>query len=131
MPAAARSKPAPQDSSRRLPLRAAAAPSAASAEPERGFWTRSTVWLAIAGSLLLWLAFPPCGLWPLAWIAPLPWLVLAQKPVLAGRRPYLGIWLAGFLFWLLILQGIRLAHPALIGGWIALSFYLAFYLPIF
>jgi apolipoprotein N-acyltransferase len=30
-----------------------------------------------------------------------------------------------------MLQGIRLAHPALYGGWIALSWYLAFYLPAF
>ncbi|MDX1944075.1 MAG: apolipoprotein N-acyltransferase [Pirellulaceae bacterium] len=90
-----------------------------------------TLGLALAGSLLLWASFPPLGLWPLAWIAPLPWLVLVQLPALPGRRPYVSIWLAGLLFWLLILQGIRLAHPLLIGGWIALSLYLSFYVPIF
>src|SRR5690606_15763615 len=36
-----------------------------------------------------------------------------------------------FAFWLAMLQGIRLAHPALYAGWIALSWYLAFYLPVF
>ncbi len=96
-----------------------------------GFWQSSTLWLALAGSLLLWAAFPPLNLWPLAWIAPLPWLWLISLPELPGRRPYLAIWLAGFVHWLALLQGIRLAHPALYGGWFALSWYLAFYLPVF
>jgi apolipoprotein N-acyltransferase len=50
---------------------------------------------------------------------------------LPGRRPYLAIWLAGFAHWLVMLVGISLAHTALIAGWIALSWYVAFYLPVF
>ncbi len=41
------------------------------------------------------------------------------------------IWLAGTLHWLVMLQGIRLAHPALYLGWVALSAYLGVYLPTF
>jgi apolipoprotein N-acyltransferase len=47
------------------------------------------------------------------------------------RRPYLGIWIAGFVFWLLAVHWLRLPHPATSIGWVALSFYLAFYLPAF
>lgn len=41
------------------------------------------------------------------------------------------IWLASSVFWLAMLQGIRLAHPLLYLGWFALSLYLAVYLPLF
>ena len=83
------------------------------------------------GGVLLWAAFPPLNLPWLAWLAPLPWLWLARLPALPGRRPYL-VALAGRLRALgLMLQGIRLAHPALYGGWIALSAYLGVYLPVF
>src|SRR5687767_6209358 len=105
-----------------------AAPAPASADR---FWLGRALWLALAGSLLLWAAFPPLDLWPLAWLAPLPWLWLILQPQLPGKRPYLAIWLAGLVHWLIMLQGIRLAHEALYGGWFALSWYLAFYLPVF
>src|SRR5262245_22554116 len=102
-------------------------------EPARAapMWRSSTLWLALAGALLLWLSFPPLDWWPLAWIAPLPWLWLIRQPELVGRRPYAAIWLAGFAHWLLMLVGISMAHKALIAGWIALAWYLAFYVPIF
>jgi apolipoprotein N-acyltransferase len=87
--------------------------------------------LGLTGSLLLWAAFPPLNLPLLAWLAPLPWLYLIQQPVLSGRRPYIFLWLAGTIHWLLMLDGIRLAHPALYAGWLALSAYLGVYLPVF
>jgi apolipoprotein N-acyltransferase len=96
-----------------------------------GGWGGSTLLWAMSGALLLFAAFPPLNLWPLAWLAPVPWIVLIRLPKLPGKRPYLAIWGAGFLFWLLMLQGIRLAHPALYAGWLALAWYLAFYLPVF
>lgn len=85
----------------------------------------------MVGGLLLWAAFPPLGCWPLAWIAPVFWLMLVDRPVLPGRRPYLVLWIAGLVHWLLLLQGIRLAHWATYFGWVALSMYLAVYLPLF
>lgn len=90
-----------------------------------------TWFLACASSLLLWAAFPPFDLWPLAWLAPVPWLLLIGREKLSGKRPYLQIAAAGMLHWLLMLQGVRLAHPALYGGWVALSAYLAMYLVLF
>lgn len=86
---------------------------------------------AFAGSLLLWAAFPPLDLWPLGWLAPIPWLVLIRQEKLRGWKPYLQITFAGMLHWLLMLQGVRLAHPALYGGWVALAAYLAMYLVLF
>lgn len=110
-----------------VPLKKPAASAAAPAMP----WYQQPFWLALASSLLLWASFPPLNLWPLAWIAPLPWLALVRLEKLRGWKPYLQIWLAGFVHWLLMLQGIRLAHPALYGGWLALSAYLAVYLVLF
>lgn len=98
--------------------------------PPPHFAARTWV-LALAGSLLLWASFPPLNLWPLAWLAPLPWLILIRQEKLLGKRPYLQITAAGFVHWLLMLQGVRLAHPALYGGWVALSLYLAMYIVLF
>ena len=109
------------------PLKKTAASSVAPPIP----WHQQPFWLALASSLLLWASFPPLNLWPLAWVAPLPWLALVRQEKLRGWRPYFQIWLAGFVHWLLMLQGIRLAHPALYGGWLALSAYIAVYLVLF
>jgi apolipoprotein N-acyltransferase len=112
-------------------LQRAPKPTAKLAGDPARFWRAPTLWLALAGGLALWAAFPPLNLWPLAWLAPLPWLSLILLPELPGKRPYLAIWLAGLVYWLLMLQGIRLAHWALYAGWFALAWYLAFYLPVF
>jgi apolipoprotein N-acyltransferase len=114
------------------PQQSATATNTIDSAPHGGprFFSR-TLCLGVAGSLLLWAAFPPLNLPFLAWIAPVPWLWLARTPRLIGRWPYFALWLAGCVHWLLMLEGIRLAHPALYAGWIALSFYLACYLPIF
>ncbi|MEN6405184.1 MAG: apolipoprotein N-acyltransferase [Thermoguttaceae bacterium] len=87
--------------------------------------------MSFLGALLLWLSFPPMDVWPLAWFAPIPWVWLIRRSTLDGRRPYRVLWLAGFAFWLGALHWLRLPHPATSLGWIALSFYFAFYLPLF
>ncbi len=94
-------------------------------------WWCSTTVLALAGSFLLWAAFPPIGISSLAWLAPLPWLVLVSRERFSTRRPYLVLWLASLVHWLAMLQGIRLAHWLNHFGWLALSAYLAIYLPLF
>jgi apolipoprotein N-acyltransferase len=94
-------------------------------------WYRSTLAIALAGSLLFWAALPPLAQGWLGWIAPVPWLWLVREERLSGRRPYGAIWLAAFAFWLATLHWLRLPHPALYLGWLALSAYLAFYLPAF
>lgn len=49
----------------------------------------------------------------------------------SGRNPFRQIWIVSFLFWLVTLHWLRYPHPLVTIGWIALSFYLAFYLPVF
>ncbi len=92
---------------------------------------RSTFGQAMAGAIVLWAALPPLDLWPLGWIAPLWWLLLIRRSELAGRRPYGWLWLAGFAFWMAALHWLRLPYWATGLGWVALSAYLAFYLPAF
>jgi apolipoprotein N-acyltransferase len=94
-------------------------------------WWRSTLAIALAGSLLMWAALPPLSLGWLGWIAPIPWLLLVREDQLPGRRAYRALWLAGFVFWLMAIHWLRLPHPATSLGWIALSAYLACYLPVF
>lgn len=92
---------------------------------------RVSLGLSLLGGIILWAAFPPLNWWPLAWAAPLPWLYLILRPQPMTRWAYFGIWLGSCVHWLLMLQGIRLAHLLLYGGWIALAVYLAIYLPLF
>ncbi len=96
-------------------------------------WYRSTLALAGLSAGLLWAALPPLGnwLWPLAWVAPVGWVLLVRCEPMPGRRPYAVLWLVGFLFWLAALHWLRLPHPATSLGWVALSFYFSFYLPVF
>ncbi|MFO0902124.1 MAG: apolipoprotein N-acyltransferase [Pirellulales bacterium] len=90
------------------------------------------VWMGgLASGLMLWLALPPCGWAWLGWFAPLPWIGLVARETLPGKRPYWAAWGASSIFWLVYLQGVRLAHPALYGGWLALSLYVAAYAPLF
>lgn len=91
----------------------------------------STFGFAAVGAALVWAALPPVDAWPLAWIAPVWWVLLIRRRELAGKRPYAVLWLVGFLFWLAAIHWLRLPDPATSIGWIALSFYLAFYLPVF
>ncbi|MBN2023445.1 MAG: apolipoprotein N-acyltransferase [Pirellulales bacterium] len=99
--------------------------------PRLDAWARSTFGPALAGAALYWAALPPLDAWPLAWLAPVPWIALARRDTLAGRRPYRALWLAGFLFWLAAYQFIRLPHPANYLGWTALAAYLGCYPPVF
>jgi apolipoprotein N-acyltransferase len=82
--------------------------------------------LAVAGGVLLWCAQPPLRLWPLAWVALLPWLAITYRPHLS-RRDYTVFYLAATAYWAVTMQGIRHAHPAMYVAWIALAAYLAFY----
>jgi apolipoprotein N-acyltransferase len=83
------------------------------------------------GVLLLWLALPPVGWWPLAFIAPLSWIILIRRKELPGKRPYRAIWLAGFLFWLAELHWMTMPHLSTSVGWLAASAYLACLLSLF
>jgi apolipoprotein N-acyltransferase len=88
--------------------------------------------LACGGAVTMFLVQPPGDLWFLAWLAPLPWLVIVRdEHALAGRRPWLVLWAAGVAYWLAAIHWLRLPHPATSIGWVALSAYLGIYPPLF
>ncbi|MDX1961679.1 MAG: apolipoprotein N-acyltransferase [Pirellulales bacterium] len=89
-----------------------------------------TLFSAMLGSVLLALSFPPIDLWPLAWVATLPWLRLIALPRLPGWRPYLSLYLAGMVHWLLVLHWLRLPHWMTAIAGVLLCAYLAVYLPL-
>ena len=99
--------------------------------PKSAFWTTSTFRWATLSAIAVWLAFPPIGWWPLAWIAPLGWVRLIRRPQLDGRRPYVTLYLVGCLHWLLMTQWVRLPHWSAGIGWFFLAAYLAAYVPLF
>src|SRR4051794_33978014 len=92
---------------------------------------RSTFALAVMGQLLFWAALPPLNLAPLAWLAPIPWVLLIRRERLPGRRPYLALWFSSFLFHLAAFYWVTLPHWATSFGWLAMSAYLALYFPLF
>ncbi len=47
---------------------------------------RSTFIQAMIGAVLLWAALPPLGIWPLAWIAPVWWVMLIRSEKLPQMR---------------------------------------------
>lgn len=108
--------------------RSAAVPGAPSSAQK---WTASAFVPAALGTALWWLSLPPLQWSALAWSAPVAWWPLIDRATLPGRRPYLAIWCAGFLFWATMLQWLRHAHPAAAVGGLFLSAYLAVYLPAF
>ena len=81
----------------------------------------ATFWIAVITGMMLWAAFPPLKLWPLAWVAPAGWVWLARRPRLAGRRPYLQLYLAGCVHWLVMTQWVRLPHWSAMFGWWVLA----------
>jgi len=104
---------------------------AADERPVRWLSAGSTFGQALLGGALLWFALPPLDLGWLGWLAPLPWAMLVRRSTLPGRRPYAALWCAGLLFWLAALHWLTLPHWATGIGWVALSIYLACYLPLF
>jgi apolipoprotein N-acyltransferase len=80
-------------------------------------------------AVLMWGAFYPLDWGPLAWIAPVPFLLLARitHPT---RWMYRCVYAGGLLFWVPALQWMRLGDPAMIPAWLALAFYLALYFPV-
>ena len=87
---------------------------------------------AFGGAGTMFLIQPPCDLWFLAWLAPLPWLwLIMRKTNHLPKRFWQMIWCAGFFHWLATIHWLRLPHPATSLGWVCLSAYLAVYLPVF
>lgn len=94
--------------------------------PHQVPWT-----IALSSSVLLWASFAPLQLTLTSLFALIPWVLVCASPTPFRRSDYFRLWIGGCLFWLLILQGIRLAYWPLYAGWIALSLYLAIFIPLF
>src|SRR4051812_13236650 len=92
---------------------------------------RSAFALAAIGQLFFWAALPPLDFAPLAWFAPVSWVLLIRNQLLSGRRPYLALWFSSFLFHLAAYYWVTLPHWATSFGWLAMSAYLAVYFPLF
>ena len=92
---------------------------------------RGVLSLALAGAAAMFLVQPPADCWMLAWLAPLPWLAIVQADRLSAAHPWRSLWLGGFCHWLAAIHWLRLPHPATSIGWVALSAYLACFLPLF
>ena len=69
---------------------------------------------------LLWAAFFPLNLGPLAFVALVPWLTLVRAPV-TGKRLYLAGYLGGVAFFLPATQWFRVAHPMMYFSWLGLT----------
>ncbi|HRX79995.1 MAG TPA: apolipoprotein N-acyltransferase, partial [Pirellulaceae bacterium] len=83
--------------------------------------------LVVVANVLTWAAFPPLGLFPLAWFAPLAWARLIRLEQLAGRQPYWIVWGVSALAWAVLLEGVGRAYWANYFGLVLLGSYLAFY----
>lgn len=75
---------------------------------------------AILTGPLLWAAFFPLNLGPLAFIALVPWLTLVRAPVV-GKRLYFAGYLGGVAFFLPATQWFRVAHPMMYFSWLGLT----------
>jgi len=80
---------------------------------------------------LLWAAFFPLDLGPIAYVALVPLLLLVRATGVAHGWVYLAAFLGGLLFHLLALNWIRAAHPMMeLFAWPALSFACALFWPL-
>ncbi len=83
--------------------------------------------LILTTNVMLWLAFPPAGVWPLALFALAP-LTLAILGRPGGIWPLLLLWTGGFIYFLVASFWLI---PVTVGGYIGLSLYMGIYFPIF
>jgi apolipoprotein N-acyltransferase len=74
--------------------------------PGRSLSLRGTLVLCVLSGLLLSLAFPPAGLWPLAWVALVPWIAALRTGSRFGA--FLGSWLGGMAFFGALLYWLHL-----------------------
>lgn len=83
---------------------------------------------ALTGILLCLCYFPVAWGW-LAWVALVPLLALVRRP---ARRlhVFLSTWLAGLLFFVPILQWMRVADERMYFTWLGLALYCSLYFPV-
>jgi apolipoprotein N-acyltransferase len=91
------------------------------------FWSLLPYSLASAG--LLWASFFPLNQGWCAWFALVPLLFLVRSQA-TPYRINVAAMAAGYIFYLAALKWMRVAHPMMVGAWLALAFYLALYFPL-
>ncbi|MBV9126009.1 MAG: apolipoprotein N-acyltransferase, partial [Planctomycetes bacterium] len=90
-------------------------------------WPRLTAALASAG--FLWLCYFPMAWGWLGWVALVPWLSLVRAPG-SARRIYGSAWVCGLVFFLAILQWMRVADPRMYATWVGLALCCSLFLPV-
>lgn len=86
--------------------------------------------MSLLSGLLLWLCFTPVNASPLAWIAPLPLLLLVRIEQ-RTHWMYAAIYAGTLVSQLAMLQWMRLGDPTMYLAWAALAGYLALYAVAF
>jgi len=84
--------------------------------------------VSLGSVLLLFLSGPQTNLWPLAFVALAPLLLLVRFENVKWKLP---VYVSFFAYYLISLEGLRHAHPLMIFPLIALAAYLAVYPVIF
>ena len=92
--------------------------------------SRGVLGMSMLAGLLLWLSFTPVNASPLAWLAPLPLLLLVR---IEDRTRWMSvsIYFGSLFSQLAMLQWMRLGDPTMYIAWWALSAYLATYMVAF
>ena len=86
---------------------------------------------AVLSGLLLWLAFFPLNLGPVAYVALVPFLSIIRAEGISSGRRYLAAFFGGLAFYTMALGWIRVAHPAMaLFAFPGMSLYGSIYFPI-
>ena len=119
-----------------------ARPSTKSARPERSVHdiigegrsapavSRGAWGLSLLTAALCWASFTPLDWGPLGWVCLVPVLLLVRIER-KTRLMYTALTISSLLGWVATLQWMRLGDAAMYPAWLALSAYLALYLPAF
>ncbi len=93
--------------------------------------TRRVYSPAVLSGLLLWVAFFPLNLGPVAFVALVPFLSLIRAEGIGAKRRYFAAFLGGLAFYTMALGWVRVAHPAMaLFAYPGMSLYCSLYFPL-
>lgn len=84
---------------------------------------------AVLSGVLLWMCYFPLALGWLSWVALVPFLTLTRAQA-RPRRIYWSAYLAGLVFFVPVLQWMRVADTRMYATWAMLATYCAVYFPV-
>lgn len=86
---------------------------------------------AVVTGILLWCAFFPLNLGPVAFVALVPFLVLVRCDGISHGRRYLAAWVGGLTFASLAMSWVRVAHPMMTYfAWPGMTLFLSLFFPL-